>query len=292
MNSNQNTMNNIPISDSNTVAGSQLTNTNQEIPKDNQKIQLPQQEKIKSKKEKPIVTILLLVVIAGLLFFISYLYSNHQNEIAKLKYECTPISTSGIEKELNLDSTIVQDLYSKVKTNIREDLANSELNDEMKLYLAYRQMPTEKIYESNCNLYNNAKMEPYTCKETLEFTPLAFKEENLTLEVKKLFGESTNLQHDDIQLGISCIGGYQYIAERGEYVQGKCPQIENVVFRADKKLIKATSQESTITLYESVKYSATSGKELPEKLVSGTYKYTFRLDMNYNYIYVNKELEI
>lgn len=287
MDNNQNTTN-----ISNVVTAKQSPHTSQENIKNNLEKQSPVQENTESKKKTQTVIMLLLILIAGLLFFISYLYSVHQKEIANLEFKCTPVSTSGTEKELDLNSTIVQDLYSKVKTNIREDLANPELNAEMRLYLAYRQMPTEKIYESNCNLYNDTKMEPYTCKETLEFTPTAFKEEDLTLEIKKLFGEDTTFQHNDIQLGITCLGGYQYIAERGEYVQGRCTQLAAIVFKADKKLIKATSRESTITLYESVKYYSTSGATIPEKLTSGTYKYTFKLDMNYNYIYINKELEI
>ena len=246
-----------------------------------------------SKNNKPpFITILLLLVIAGLCFYIYYNYSLHEEEIARLKYECTPVSTLGETKELDLNSTIVQDLYSKVKTNIREDLANFELNNEMKLYLAYRQIPTTKIYDSNCNYFSDTKMPPYTCKETPEFTPKAFKQEELMLESKKLFGESTQIAYDDIQLGLTCLGGYQYIADRGEFVSGNCIQQTTTTFKADKELIRATSTESTINLYEKVKYYGTEGKNPPEKLISGTYKYTFRLDVNYNYIYISKELEM
>ena len=246
------------------------------------------QPKVKTKK--PYLTVLLLLVISGLCFTIYYINNLHQQEIDKLNYECTPVSTTGETKELDLTSTIVQDLYSKVKTNIREDLANIELNDEMKLYLAYRQVPTGKVYSSNCNYYNDTKMYGYSCQESLEFTPTAFNEEDLLIEVKKLFGETTILNHDDIQLGNSCIGGYQYIADRGEYVEGECSQLATTTFKVDKTLEKATSTESTIVLYEKVKYYGAEGKELPEKLVSGTYKYTFRLDSNYNYAYISKEL--
>ena len=54
---------------------------------------------------------------------------------------------------------------------------------------------------------------------------------------------------------------------------------------------KALSRESTITLYERVKYLGSEGQKLPEKLISGTYKYTFKLDTNYNYVLISKELE-
>ncbi len=249
-------------------------------------------DQIKVKKKKPTLIILLLLIIASLCFYNYYSYTLHERELAHLKDECTPVSTSGETKELDINSTIVQDLYSKVKTNIREDLANFDLNDEMKLYLAYREIPTSKIYDSNCNYFNDAKMPSYTCKDTSEFTPKAFKQEDLTLEVKKLFGESTEIAHNDIQLGITCLGGYQYIADRGEYVSGECSQLSATTFKADKELIKATSTESQITIYEKVRYYGSEGKTVPEKLISGTYRYTFKLDMNYNYIYISKELEV
>lgn len=268
-----------PVSTATPVVSNHLENTN-----------ASQVVQPKVKTRKPYLTILLLLVISGLCFTIYYINDLHQQEIDKLNYECTPVSTTGETKELDLNSTIVQDLYSKVKTNIREDLANIELNDEMKLYLAYRQVPTGKVYSSNCNYYNDTKMYGYSCQESLEFTPTAFNEDDLLIEVKNLFGETTVLSHDDIQLGNSCIGGYQYIADRGEYVEGECSQLSTTTFKADKTLEKATSTESTIVLYEKVKYYGAEGKELPEKLVSGTYKYTFRLDSNYNYAYISKEL--
>lgn len=244
------------------------------------------------KRKKPVFVILLLLIIAGLCFYIYLIHTKHQQEITHLNETCTPVSTSGETKELDLNSTIVQDLYNKVKTNIREDLANFELNDEMKLYLAYRQMPTNKIYSSNCNYFDDTKMYVYTCKESLEYRPTAFKENDLMIEVKKLFGETTTVAHDDVQLGGACLGGYQYIAERGEYVEGECSQPTTTTFKADKELIKATSTEATIVLYEKVKFSGTEGKDPPQKLLSGTYKYTFRLDPNYNYVYISKEYEI
>ena len=41
-------------------------------------------------------------------------------------------------------------------------------------------------------------------------------------EIKKLYGESTNLPLKNIQLGTSCVVGYQYIEDRGEFVEGYC----------------------------------------------------------------------
>ena len=43
-------------------------------------------------------------------------------------------------------------------------------------------------------------------------------------------------------------------------------------------------------LRERVKYYGSEGLNLPARLVSGTYEYTFKLDMNYNYVYKSKTL--
>ncbi len=241
-------------------------------------------------KKKHTGLILYLLTVAGFCFFTYYTYDLHQKQITKLKDECSPVSTSGDIKELPLDSTIVQDLYSKVATNIKEDVAETELNESLKMYLAYRQIPNDKIYESNCNQFNDTAMPSYICEENNEFTPTAFKEETLKIAYKSLFGENSNFENNNIQLNKKCIGGYQYIPSRGEYVQGYCGQVPTVTYQVTKNLFKATSQESTIILYEKVKYLGSEGQKLPDNLISGTYKYTFKLDSNYNYTYISKEL--
>lgn len=253
----------------------------------------PVAEKGKKKKEKKpknklagllfFIIILLIAACAGLWYF-------HQQQMNIMRIKCTPVSTSGETKELDLDSTIVKDLYGKISTTIREDVGSVELNDELKLYLAFRQIANSDLYDSNCNKFSVTSMEPFTCEKTASFTPKAFKEDILMIEVKKLFGEDTNIEHQNVQLGNTCIGGYQYIKERGEYVQGQCGSTGATLYRVEKELISATSTESIIVLTEKVKYYGTEALDLPNRLVSGTYKHTFKLDMNYNYIYVGKEL--
>ena len=46
-----------------------------------------------------------------------------------------------------------------------------------------------------------------------------------------------------------------------------------------------------MTLREEVKYYTVEGIDVPEKLKSGTYVYTFKLDTNYNYVYISKTLQ-
>ncbi len=249
----------------------------------------PVEEVPKKKKKSHFFVKLLLLIIIGLGGYIYYTDMQHKALINKMEYECTAVDAKD-EKELDLDSTLVQDLYSKVKTSLREDLALFELNDQLKLYLAFRQIPTHKFYDSNCNLFSNTAMEPFTCDAG--FTPLAFKEEDLKLEVKKLFGDDVELPLTNINLGSgSCLGGYQYISDRGEFVQGYCGSRNSNSFKMEKELVGAETTEAYIVLKEKVRYIGADGINIPENLKSGTYLYTFKLDMNYNYILVSKEIE-
>ena len=245
-------------------------------------IDLPKPEK----KKKNITPILILLIVA-LMIVIIYTNNNNQKIIASLKYNCTPI-TSKEETKLDLNSTIVQDLYSKVKTNIREDLANPNFDNSKKLYLAYRQIKENDKYDTNCDSFSSTAMEPYICEVSTKFIPKAFKVETLQLEIKKLFGEETNIPLSNIQLGRSCIGGYQYIEDKQEYVEGYCKEKIATSFKVTKTLKEAKSTRNTIILKEEVKYHENEKMNLPESLKSGIYTYTFRLDMNYNYVLIDR----
>lgn len=233
-------------------------------------------------------TLFLLFIIICLGGFCFFLHKNYQNYIQQLKFNCTPVSSYDEDKELELDSTLVQSLYKKVLTTIKEDYAQPEWNDTMKLYLAYRQILDKDKYDSNCNMFDDSKMEPYVCQESNEFTPKAFKSSSLILEYKKLFGEDSQINLNNIKLVNSCIGGYQYISERDEFVQGLCSEQTAISYKVDKKLVKAVTNGNTIILTEEVKYHGNERMELPDYLKSGNYIYTFRLDVNYNYVLVSK----
>lgn len=241
-------------------------------------------------KVKKINTVsILAIIIVILVIYIIYSSLSHKAQITNLNYNCTPITSSKKEIKLDINSTLVKDLYKKVATNIREDLAQPEFNDNMRLYLAYRQILETDKYDSNCNLFDSQIMEPFTCEVSTKFKPKAFKIETLEESIKKLYGESTKIELANIRLGEnSCIGGYQYIPSRGEFVQGLCNQQTATSFKVSKKLVEATSSRTTIILKEEVKYHENEKMNLPESLKNGTYYYTFRLDMNYNYVLVNK----
>jgi len=271
---------------------SQQTNIPTQVPQPQPQAQVPQQNinttpPVKEKKQKShILLILFLLIIIGGMGY--YIYTDYQKDI---KTKCSPlVPTNNKTIELDKDSTIVQDLYSKVKTNIKEDIANNGTNEEMMLYLAYRQIPKQKIYESNCNLFNNNIMSSVKCQKGGEFIPNAFKEEDLQLEVKKLFGEETVLENNNIRLGNSCIGVYQYIKERGEYVQGSCSNDNSTIYKVDKTLLSATVTNDTITLKEKVRYYGSESLNI-DRLKNGVYIYKFKLDNNYNYIYIGKTIE-
>ena len=249
----------------------------------------------KKKKKNPnggvsSLSVLLFLVVVGLGVYIFYSNSLYKSNLAHLEYNCTPVSSYQEDKQLDLNSTIVVELYNKVKTSIREDYAQPDFNDTMKLYLAFRQIPEHKFYSSNCNMFKDTTMEPYKCDGRL-FTPKAFKAEDLEHEIKVLFGEETNIPLANIKLQNNCIGGYAYIPERGEFVEGKCDVNTATSFKADKKLKEAWTNRNTVTLVEEVKYIESEKMKLPDYLKSGTYYYTFRLDMNYNYVLISKTYE-
>ena len=156
----------------------------------------------------------------------------------------------------------------------------------MKLYLAYRSLPNNKIHESNCNLYVEGKNPLYSCKKE-GYIPTSFKEEDLKLQLNILFGENNKVELNDIA---SSIIEYQYIPERGEFVSGKMDGEVYIPFRKDAKLIKAYSKSTNIYLEEEVKYYSVAGNKLKEELVSGNYRYSFRIDNNYNIIFESKDL--
>ena len=230
---------------------------------------------------------IIIFLIIGL--FATNKYINQQ--INKMKYNCTPITASKEEKELDIHSTIVQNLYNKVATNIYEDVAEPQFNNKMKLYLAYRQILETEKYDSNCNNFSPTAMEPYTCLNNSTFIPKAFKEETIKQKLKELYGENITIPLQNIRLGNTCLVGYQYIESRGEFVEGACDQKLTTSFTKTKELQKAISTRNTIILTEKVKYYTKGGMDLPATLKSGIYHYTFRLDMNYNYVLIEKSYE-
>ena len=155
-----------------------IVNVPQQVPQAPQLTsQIPDPPKVVKNNSKLVP--ILLVVVLFLVFFMFYTNSQHSKQIQSLKFNCTPI-TSKEETKLDVNSTLVKDLYGKVKTNIREDLANPNFDDSMKLYLAYRQIKEHDKYDSNCNLYSGTAMEPFKCEVSTNFVPKAFKEEKGT----------------------------------------------------------------------------------------------------------------
>lgn len=251
--------------------------TNQSIP--TQPIINPPQERKKKNILVPIL-LLLLLIISG---YTVYSTKNYQNMISIIKDKCSPVK-EGKETKLDINSELVQELYQKVSTNIREDIANPEFNNTMKIYLAYRQILEKDKYDSNCNLFDVNSMEPFKCEESTSFTPKAIKEETIKSKLIELFGENNNIPLQNIQLGTSCLGGYQYIEKRGEFVEGYCSSQIATSFDVTKKLISATTTQTNIIIKEDVKYHEGEKLSLPETLKSGIYTYVFQLDHNYHYI--------
>ena len=150
-----------------------------------------EEEKPKKKKKGKLSGILfILLVLLGSYTF--YLYQSSNRTISELRYQCSPVAESKEAIYLDVNSTLVQDLYQTVLTTAREDYSQPEWNNQMRLYLAYRQIPDYQKYDSNCNYFDPGKMEPYTCEVSSTFIPKAFKVETLEREWKKLYGDATH----------------------------------------------------------------------------------------------------
>ena len=240
------------------------------------------------KRRRLSLTPLFLIIIVALIGYMIYTKNDAANEVDELKYQNIVTNTNGDKVELDIKSTLIQDLYTKVATTVREDIANPNLDDEMKRYLAYRQINSNMIYESQCNLFDQNKIYSYKCDDK-EFKPNAFKEETLDLEIKKIFGENSEVEKGNIQLGRQCIGGYEYIAERGEYVQGQCLENNAVTISVKKEIISAYRINDEVVIEEETKYISGNKGDIPSILKDGIYIYTFKLDTNLNYAYISKD---
>ena len=274
---NNNTNNTNIVNNTNTVTNTVANNaTNQVAPV------------IVYKKVRSGATIFLLLVIACL-FGACYFFNKEKNDtINYYKNVHSPINTSE-EKKLEVDSTLVQMLYNRVKTTALEDIANPEFDDNLKRYLAYRNLGTDDFYHSTCNLFKSGNIKYFDCDDK-DFVPYAFKEESLMLKYKEIFGEEYLINHASVQLGYTCLGGYEYIPRRKEYVQGKCTKNDPELISVEKSLDSASSTEDIIKINEKVRYYQVGGNKIPSTLKNGMYTYTFRLDKNFNYIFVSKEL--
>lgn len=238
-------------------------------------------------KKKLSMTPLFLIIIVALIGGIIYINNDKESTIKQLKNQNIVIDTNDEKIQLDKNSTLVQDLYNKVVTTVKEDWANPNLDDEMKRYLAFRQLNSNMFYDSHCNLFDQNKIYNYTCDDK-DFKPKAFKEEMLKLELKKMFGENSQIETGNIQLGRQCIGGYEYIPERGEYVQGKCIENLAITINVKKEIVEAYRINDEVYIVEETKYISGNKGDIPETLKDGLYTHTFKLDTNLNYAYISK----
>ena len=278
-----NTINNIP-------APIAVPTTTPAVIEETEEERAARRAKRKKKFKASVIFILVIIIIllGAVLFFIK---TTSDRKIEELKYTCSPIDEKKESTNIDVNSTLVQSLYSRVVTSVREDLAQPEFNDTMKIYLAYRQIPEYDKYETNCTGFDKLKMEPYKCEKSSTFTPKGFTRKTLELKWKELFGEMTPMPKINIKLQNACVGGYEYIPNRDEYVEGTCKMNTSGAYKVSKELIEAKYSNNMIVLTEQVNYSGQENMVLPDYLKSGKYFYTFRLDMNYNYVLVSKEYE-
>ncbi len=230
-----------------------------------------------------LLSLLIILALGGACFFLYQKWKQTEN------YYINYYSPINAKEETNLDikSPLIQDLYNTFKTVDEEDFYGKDLNsDTFKLYIALRNISYKDYIESKCNMFDNTKMQGISCPSG--YVPVAINEEVVKNELIKLYGEHHEIQLKNVQLGNSCYGGYEYIEGRKQFVLGKCTNSFASMVKTEKKLIEATTTENNITLKEKVRYYS-SNTTVPDYLKDGVDVYHFRLDNNYNYVFVNKE---
>ena len=232
--------------------------------------------RIIQKSDKKTIVIFLIIFIAAASFII---YNIYDKEIKK----DTP------EQEISINNKKVKDLYNKVKLSKEEDFKFAELNDQTKLYLAYRQIPKSKFMTSECSLFSEVKLEKnndlYMC---IDKGKNSFKKEDLEEEYHKLFG-GIFFKHNNI---ISKYEIFKFVKSKDIYIKGKYLGGSDDAVVATKRLAQAYKEDNKLYLLESVKYTNRgNGKMInnSKNYKSGTYKYTFKIKKN-KYIYQKKEL--
>lgn len=232
--------------------------------------------RIIKKNDTKFIVIFLIVFILAATFIIYNIYDRE-------------IKTDNHEQEVSIKNKKIKDLYNKVKLSKEEDFKFAELNDETKLYLAYRQIPKKKFMSSECSLFSEVKLEKnndlYMCDDKGNNS---FKKEDLEEEYHKLFGD-VFFKHKSI---ISKYEIFKFVKSKDIYIKGKYLGGSDDVVIATKRLVKAFKVDNKLYLLESVNYTNKSdGKMInnSKHYKSGTYKYTFKIKKN-KYIYQKKEL--
>ena len=145
---------------------------NNQIKKDIAKVKFddPNEKKEPSivyKKVSNKATPLLLIVILLLAGACFYWYKTDASRRDYYENHYSPIN-SGDTIELELDSPLVTQLYTMVRTTATEDFGNPNFDNNLKRYLAYRNLSHNSFYESNCNLFDNS-MVNFACFEDDSF---------------------------------------------------------------------------------------------------------------------------
>lgn len=202
-------------------------------------------------------------------------------------------------EELNLNTQLVQTLYSYVKMEesylagvtyigIFEDknkVLASELSQEIKNYLGYRQLNNKRYIECPQNLLDQSRCSSYEkgfpISEYNNTWTYAFGEEELKRNVELIFGKGS-YQAGDFK-GCEEHGLCAYDSETQKYYDTDCG-CGGVGWYPETELKSAKKVENKIELYEYVK------NDFDNQLDEYNIKYTFNLNEDGNYYFESVEL--
>lgn len=198
---------------------------------------------------------------------------------------------SGQQKNLSVDSFLVQNLYRKVTTNKgEEETSGYQLDDMMKLYLAYRQVPRSNFFQTNCDGYQGTKA--YACNPQMGI-PYGVNASSIQEQVKELFGENVVIPNQSITRStFNVLGVYvEYIPSRDIYLIGSNVGGGTDDVSLTKTLTSAYIKDAILYLEEDVNYTqSTISSEASNYYTkyNGKYRYQFKMEDG-RYIYINKE---
>ena len=261
-----------------------------------------------------------IIVGIGCLFTYNEVFVKKENSINKK--QTTEKEETKTEEELSINSQLVQTLYNYVLGAIsyqdyketgnffysiktKSKINASDLSQELKNYLGFRQLKAIEIEQTNCSSNSNLS---YTHESGLvllcggeldhDYDPItnttqvsdraityAITEELLKEKVELIFGKNNYKSVDFLGMSCDVSYGYVYNKELKEYLYVSNDNGCGFTFTPSIKLISATKKDNNIYLIQKVEREASEYSEA----INMKIKYTFTLADDGNYYFESVE---
>ena len=207
------------------------------------------------------------------------------------------------DESINVDSNLYRKMNLFEEIEKKDKIGTSDLPQELKNYLGYRQLSSEQVQQKNCSNYPNisynsqvsllcGKEEDHDYNSATNTTKVrngamtsVINEEQLKEKVELIFGNNSYKEVEFFTTTCDLIDGYVYNKDSREYIyvssDNGCGVNEYPTF----KLIKATKKANKIYLFEKVDREKSEYSEA----INSKIKYTFNLLKDGNYYFESAE---